>query len=260
MSERYSVFVCSSDSYSDIWDVFFDMFRRFWPEYDGEIYLQTEEKECRRDDMNIICTKVGKRKAFGSLLRAGLEKVPSRNILLIMIDYMMMGPVKVNMLGTYYQYFRRNNLDALYLVYQKLPMRACEEGMHISKLLPSEHTFSYQVSFWKKEMLKEMALPHENPWTSEWYGNKRALRAELDIRCVNDKTNDVFIYNHAGCLHRGKWLQDAEDFLNEKQYSVDFERRGHYKEEYRSFKVRFLLKMTFILHGLKGSYWYRIKK
>lgn len=260
MSEKYSVFVCSSDSYSDIWDVFFDMFRRFWPEFDGEIYLQTEEKEYHRDDLNIICTKVGKRKAFGSSLRAGLDKVSSKNILLIMIDYMMMGSVSGKLLETYYRYFCSYNLDALYLVHQKLPMTECEEGTHISKLLPSEHTFSYQVSFWKKEMLKEMALPHENPWTSEWYGNKRALRAGLDIRCVNDKTKEVFIYNHAGCLHRGKWLPDAVAFLKDINYNVDFDKRGYYKEEYRSFKVRSLLKMTFILHGLKGSYWYRIKK
>lgn len=41
----FSIFVSSSDNYSDIWDVFFDMFKKMWPEYNGQIYLQTQEKD-----------------------------------------------------------------------------------------------------------------------------------------------------------------------------------------------------------------------
>ena len=69
----FSIFVSSSDNYSDIWDVFFDMFKKMWPEYNGQIYLQTQEKEYQHEGLNIICTKVGKLKGFGETLRAGLD-------------------------------------------------------------------------------------------------------------------------------------------------------------------------------------------
>ena len=39
-----AVFVSSSDNYSDIWDLFFDLFYKYWPEYKGKIYLQTQKK------------------------------------------------------------------------------------------------------------------------------------------------------------------------------------------------------------------------
>ncbi len=254
----YSIFVSSSDSYADLYDVFFDMFQRFWPDYQGEIYLQTENKEYKHADLNIICTKVGKHKAFGETLRAGLDKVPNDNILFIMIDYMFMGPVDSRQLSDLYHYFCQNSLASLCLTYQDLPSAGCSDRKDINKYLKSDHVFSYQIAFWKKDMLKEMALPHENPWTSEWYGNKRALKANLDIRGINGNASPIFVYNPAGCLHQGKWLPDAVKFLDEQKYKVDFQKRGLYRNDYNTLRIRIKIKKNMILHGLKGSYWRKI--
>ena len=255
----YSVFVSSSDAYADLYDVFFDMFQRFWPDYHGEIYLQTEEREYHHEGLNIICTKVGKHDAFGETLRAGLDKVPHENILFIMIDYLFMGPVNTNQLTDLYHYFCQNNLASLCLKQQNLPSRVCSDRKDISHYLKSNHVFSYQIAFWRKEMLKEMSLPHENPWTSEWYGNKRAIKAHLDIRGINEHSVPVFIYHPAGCLHQGKWLPDAVQFLNEQNYKMDFMKRGLYQNDYNTLRVRMRIKKNMILHGLKGSYWRTIK-
>jgi len=255
----YSVFVSSSDSYSDIWDVFFDMFQKYWPEYSGNIYLQTENMEYHHDDLNIICTKVGKHPAFGATLRAGLDKVPDNNVLFIMIDYLFMGKVNHEKVTDLYQYFCKNNLVSLCLKDQNLPSYPCSDRQDVSRYMVSDHVFNYQIAFWRKELLKEMALPHENPWTSEWYGNKRALKAKLDIRTINENACDVFVYNAAGCLHRGKWMNDAIAFLKEHHYTIDFDKRGVYEDDYKTVQTKFSIKKTMFLHGIKGSYWHRIK-
>lgn len=255
-----TVFVSSADSYSDIWDLFFDIFKKSWPEFEGEIVLNTQEKEYSYPGLNIKCTRVGHLKGFGRTLRAGLDQVKTDNILFFLIDFLLMGKTNTIKLEEYYTYFVDNNLDALCLISQNLPNEICDDAPEISRYLPSFHVFNYQVAFWKKKMLKEMALPHENPWTSEWYGNKRALEAGLDIRCVNNKANNIFEYNYAGCLHRGKWMPDAVEYLTKHNYPVDFSKRGMYKNDYRSLKVRIALKLTFIWHGLKGSYWHHIQR
>ena len=255
---NYSVFVSSADSYSDLWDLFFDLFHKYWPEYDGKIVLNTQKKSYTYPGLNIKCTNVGYLNGFGRTLRAGLDQVETDYVLFFLIDFIFMGRVNHVKLEACFEYFDKNNLDALCLIYQNQPMESCFDSTEISKSLPSFHFFNYQVSFWKKSMLKEMALPHENPWTSEWYGNKRAIAAGLDIRAINDKTNDVFIYNKAGCIHRGKWLPDAVGFLKREGYHIDFRKRGYYQNEYQTFKVKLKLKLLFILHGLKGSYWRKI--
>lgn len=89
--QDFSIFVSSSDKYSDLWPVFFKLFKRMWPEYDGVIYLQTENKNYSYPNLNIKCTNIGKQKSFGTALLSGLNKVKEKNILFFMIDYILMG-------------------------------------------------------------------------------------------------------------------------------------------------------------------------
>ena len=98
----FSIFVSSSDNYSDIWDVFFDMFKKMWPEYNGQIYLQTQEKDYQHEGLNIVCTKVGKIQGFGKTLRTGLDKIKDDNFLFIMIDYLFMGKVDNQKMENYW--------------------------------------------------------------------------------------------------------------------------------------------------------------
>ena len=71
MQKKNPIFVSSADSYHDIWPVFFDLFMMHWPEYDGIIFLNTEEKVYRHEGLNIHCTQVGKLGSFGKFFEQG---------------------------------------------------------------------------------------------------------------------------------------------------------------------------------------------
>ena len=255
-----TIFISSADSYSDIWDLFFDLFKKNWPEFDGEIVLNTQEKEYSYPGLNIVCTRVGHLNGFGRTLRAGLDYVRTEHVLFFLIDFLLTGKTNNTKLEEYYSYFVEKNLDSLCLISKNYPNKACQDNPEISRYMPSFHFFSYQIAFWKKDMLKEMALPHENPWTSEWYGNKRALKASVDIRMLNNEANVIFVYNHTGCLHRGKWMPDAIEYLKGHNYKVDYSKRGIYKEERRNIMELIIQKLTFVWHGIKGSYWHKVKR
>ena len=45
MDRKFSVFVNSTDSFEDCWFPFFSLFKTFWPEFGGKIYLNTEAKQ-----------------------------------------------------------------------------------------------------------------------------------------------------------------------------------------------------------------------
>ena len=262
---NFPIFVSSSDSYSDIWDVFFDMFQKFWPEYDGTIYLQTQEKEYHHEGLNIVCTQVGKLKGFGATLRAGLDKVKEDNLLFIMIDYLFMGKVDHQKIKEYYDYFLTSKLDTLCLFQQSFRTNVPAAREDLIRAVPpcDKVMFGYQIAFWKKELLKDMgALPHENPWMSEWYGSMRAEKMRLRVEALNKGVKMPIPYDARGCLHQGKWLDNAVEFLNKNKYKIDFNVRGHYVESkgYGSLSYRLRIKYIIWKTGFLGSYWDLLKR
>ena len=252
-----SIFISSADSYSDLWELFFSLFKKNWPEYNGTIYLNTQEKTIQVDGLNIICTQVGHLGSFGKTFRAGLDQVNSESIMLIMIDYFFVDKVAHDKLNEYFKLFLRENLDSLCLTFQNYPNIVRTSHPEINTVCPPAPyiMFSYQIAFWKKEILREMALPHENPWTSEWYGSLRAQKMSIKLSSIAHERFNPIAYNLAGCLHKGKWLTDAVEYLSNNQYQVDFKKRGYYTSSPRTFLNRLKLKWMIIKDGLKGSYW-----
>lgn len=253
-----TIFISSSDNYSDIWDVFFDMFLRFWPEYKGEIVLNTQEKDYHHEGLNIHCTKVGRKRAFGETFLEGLKHVRTPNVLLFMIDYMFMGKVNDKAVEEYYEIFLKEDLDTLCLWNQPFKNTAQTSDPRLVRALPpaDKILFGFQAAFWKKSVLKEMVLPHENPWMAEWFGSARAAKMKIRLYCLGKDTERPIPYDARGCLHQGKWLDNAVEFLEKYGYKIDFAKRGYYKdnEVYKSFRFRIRLKYMIISTGLKGSY------
>lgn len=258
----FAVFVSSSDNYSDIWDLFFDLFYKYWPEYQGKIYLQTQEKNYTHSNLNITCTKVGKLNYFGMTLRTGLDKIPEENILFIMIDYIFMGKVDHQRIMRYYHFFESHDVDSLRLIEENFQHYNNTEDPDLKQCLTPAHNrfFSYQIGFWKKKILMDLVLPHENPWSSEWYGDKRAHIMPLKLYSIKKNVVKPILYDPRGCLHRGKWLDNAISFLKSINYNINFQKRGVYKDEYQHFTTRIKLSWMLKKDGFKGGYWDLIKR
>ena len=256
MQKDFPVFVSSADSYHDIWPVFFDLFKMHWPEYDGIIYLSTEEKVYDHEGLNIHCTQVGKLGSFGKIFRAGLDQVKSDHLLLMMIDYIFMSKVNDKNIRHYYNCFIELGFDSLLIIPSNFETQTPTSFEKIKKVgLPVPHLFSYQIAFWKKGILYKMALPHENPWTSEWYGSTRANKMRIQLGCLSESVETPILYDPHGCLDKGKWLNNAIEYLQKIDYPVDFKKRGIHEELPQKFKERLKIKWMLVRDGLSGSYW-----
>ena len=75
-----------------------------------------------------------------------------------------------------FKFFQAKDADSLRLIEESFDYFEKTNHKDIIKCLPPapHRFFSYQIAFWRKQALKKMALPHETPWSSEYYGDKRA--------------------------------------------------------------------------------------
>lgn len=241
------IFLSSSDAYSDLWQPFFDLFSRYWPEYKGIIYLNSELKDFHYDGLDIRCTRVGIN-SFGKTFRLGLDQIDTPELLLIMIDYFFMGPVNNQLVYDYFNYFKLHNLDSLCLIanpYTKTKKLNYKDLYEV--IPPSKDMFSFQIAFWKKSQLYEMALPHETPWLSEYYGTQRANKMKLKLAYA--ALDQPIPYLAEGALHKGKWVKPIVNFLKEINYTIDFDKRGFFKDNELTLKHR--------LKGRLSTFWLR---
>ncbi|QVY66632.1 hypothetical protein [Polaribacter sp. Q13] len=254
--KEYSIFISSSDAYADLWPVFFDLFHKYWPQYKGDIYLNTESKTYQHTKLNIICTNVGQHNSFGKTFKKGLDRVETDYVLLMMIDHIFMADVNHAKMIEYFNYFKDQNIDAMYLTQQGYRELEKTNFKDIDIIVPpTQFMFSFQISFFKKRVLKKMVLPHENPWTSEIYGSKRVNKMKLKFTCISKTAQLPIIYDLSGCLNKGKWLANAKEHLDSINYYVDYSKRGFYTKTQSPLKLRIKISLIYKLHYLKGRYW-----
>lgn len=250
------IFLSSADSYSDVWDLFFTLFKKYWPEYDGTIYLNTQEKEIKVDGLNIVCTKLGYLGSFGKEMRKCLDLIKSDYVMLMLIDFIFMDKVNDKKVKEYFEYFKNHNFDTLNFQYYPSENQTHLDNSDLIQVNPpAPHLFfNYQIAFWKKTVLYEMVLPHENPWTSEWFGAKRAEKMNIKQVLVKDNCSPIN-YHPSGCLAKAKWHPVAVSFLKTQNINVDFSKRGYTETLSKpTIKKKWQIKKMLIKDGLKGSY------
>lgn len=226
----FPLFISSADCYADLWPTFFQLFTQYWPEYDGPIYLNTQEKQFEYPGLNIVCTQVGTLEHFGETFIAGLRKVDSPHLMLLMIDYFFMGKIDNSTITNYFKAFQNLNLSTLCLMQGDYRSQTPLSELDLDLLdVPTQHLFSFQIAFWKKAALQQMVLPHESPWLAEWYGTARANL--MNLRVAVPRNNTPIPYLPEGALHKGKWVEPMVQFLNSSGYQIDYSKRGYFSEK-----------------------------
>ena len=213
------IFISSSDAYSDLWPAFFSIFKREWPEYDGQIILNTENKNFTFPDLDIICTNANtnSKLKFGEVFKNGINKIKSDHFLLFMIDYFIESKVDTTYLQELYQKFLNSDTEALFL--QKLgpvPLHIFQDEdivqMDIQRSvgIAKESIFSFQVAFWRKECITKYIADWENPWFAEYFGCRRAKIFNPKLWMLSGNQKFPISYSGLGVLHGGgRWLDEA---------------------------------------------------
>lgn len=232
----FTVLVNSSDGFEDCWSPFFVLFRKYWPEFDGKILLNTENKQYKAPGLNAICTQVQPmgepRYTWSECLMAALKQVPTPLVLYMQEDYFLHRPVINSLVQAAANYMLDHsevkhialtNIGSLgpYLPYQP-------DWLQIIKPT-ARYRVSTQAALWRVETLQSYLVPEENGWMFEIYGTWRARRRnELFLRVRSCSSADApFEYLHTGII-KGKWLSDIQRVFVENNIEVDFSKRGFY--------------------------------
>lgn len=238
MKEGFSVLINTTDSFEDCWIPFFTLFRKFWPEYAGPIYLNTETKSFSFRGLNIVSVRnnkdsPGKRVTWSECLIRALASIDSEIVLYMQEDYFLNNFVQHDLVCEYVSLMiEHKDIHCIHLTDQ-----AVTPGSHPSnykRLYPvqmdQQYSVSCQAALWRKEVLMDYLRPYEDAWNFEELGSQRAALLHhnfyvVDSKFVRINQFEIIPYVFTGII-KGHWNKAVVPLFQQNGILVDYSKRG----------------------------------
>ena len=229
MNKKYSLLVSSCDSYSELWNPFFYLLKKHWPDIDCSIYLCTESKKFSFAGLKIECPLnfTNKSTTWSENLRATIMNIKTDYVLLILDDFWIKSPVDTSVLDKCQEYMINDkeigyiclapnqpgpNLDTKY---PELQYRSSEAIYRINA----------QAGIWRKDYLLKILRKHESAWMFEWQGTRRSrFYYKEKVYMIKSSIKKPFDYPPGGVLFRGKYIKSHLDFYKDFNINIDTSR------------------------------------
>jgi hypothetical protein len=233
----FTLLVNSSDGFEDCWIPFFTLLKRYWPEIDIPILLNTEKKTWSFEGLDIICTQAQKnhdnRLTWSECLIEALSQVKTELVLYMQEDYFIEKLVNYDDIKQF-AIDMQNNTEIKHIGLTHFGSCAPFEAYHDDKLWKisknSRYRISTQAGLWRKETLQSLLRPWENGWMFEIFGSVRASKKdELFLTIRRDLSDPLITYQHTGII-KGQWSHFVKDLSDKECITIDFTHRGFYKE------------------------------
>jgi hypothetical protein len=208
-----SILISSCDKYSDVWEIFFPLFFKYWPDCPWKIYLGSNEKNY--NDSRVTTIRAGKDKSWARSTFNVLEKIPTNNILILLDDFFIFWKVDTPKVIHHYESFLKLNANCLRL--RNSPVVNTTVKGFADLVVREKGEFNrvaLDIAFWKKKTFLELLKLDENPWQMEDEGSKRS-----NIYDGFYSTKEWVIERRNG-LEGGKWMRYNLDLLEAEGLAI----------------------------------------
>lgn len=244
INDKFVILINTCDKFEDCWHPFFKLFSKYWPDYNGKIYLNTEYKNFAFPGLDIICTKVclvnkipkEKRATWSQCLKWALQQIDTDKLLYMQEDYFLCDYVRVGEINKFIDLMNENpEISCIQLTNGGIPAINISKFNFLFRSNPDYFSYaSCQASLWDKEVLISLIRDHETAWNFEWWGSKRAKYLKYDFLVVDPESysdkNQICPYLMTGIIG-GKWYKPVIELFKKHQIEIDFTERGFYDED-----------------------------
>lgn len=172
LRSRVAVVVCSCDKYSDLWDLFFQAFRKSWPTCPLEIFLICNFATPALEGVNTL--SVGEDVTWSSNLRKGLSRIHHEYVLLLLEDLIPTSLVNQEKLTSLFNRCVSLGWDYLRLNPTPGAPKSLSIDDDVGRIPPGDwYRSSTIVALWKRAVLLDLLHPQENAWEFELVGSQR---------------------------------------------------------------------------------------
>ncbi|MCR5690193.1 MAG: hypothetical protein K6G71_08085 [Clostridiales bacterium] len=237
-NRQLTILLTSCDAYSDAWEPFFCLWRKYWPSCDYPFILNSETKTFHSEHFQVNSFCGGKDLAWSKRLKLCLKTVNTEYVLLCLEDYFLQAPVNTEVFDAALKAMNENEKIGVVQFAIDIPTKY-DGNIEIN------HYFSpvpkYQkdrnngrifcvLSLYRTKYLKKLLQAKESPWEFEIFGSLRSQYYREIILRENDNHPRCFSYyiepKYGYAISRGKWLPKNRELFEENGIEVDFTNLG----------------------------------
>lgn len=204
-----AILVVSCDRYHDVWDVFFQLFFRAWPNCKHRVYLGVNERAYRFDTTDIITViRAGPDESWIDNLREMLLRIPEQFVLVFLDDFLVVNSVNESLIEQALDFVKTEKASCFRLVPRPPGSLLYRSYPQVQEIRPQdEYCVSTQVAIWNKATLSSLLQGTGSAWDFELRTSKEARsKAALPGLFLSYK-QPVFSLKNG--IIRGKWVRSS---------------------------------------------------
>lgn len=215
-----SILIPSCDAYADLWEPFFTLFFKFWPDCPFKIFLGSNTLSYNDARVTVLYSNHGKN--WTNRTKEHLEMIETEYVLLCLEDFFMQSPISTPKILSAFDVLKLVNGIVMRLTPRPAPDKRLKQYLEIG-LIDSGAPFrvSTQTAIWKRESMISLMREGESIWEFEDRGSRRS-----DV--LGDKFYGVWrplmTYKHH-VVERGKWFRHEAEKFGSMNIGCDFKKR-----------------------------------
>jgi len=213
MNNKYAILVLSCDKYSSLWRPFFSQLRKYWPKSPYQLYLGSNTISYR-GDRRVKTILSGRYTDWSSNVLSVLNQIPEEYIFVWLDDLFLTQKVRPVLFQKCFRFLHAANANHIHFAPSTPP-----DGISSNPLFGYyKRRAPYRVSavgFWKRDHLKQLLLPGEDPWQFEIFGSYRSSYFD-GYFCLRKN-----LFNFIQIVERGKIFREAYDYCTKHGIELD---------------------------------------
>jgi hypothetical protein len=202
--------VVSCDKYSDLWEPFFEFFRRYWPDCPYKRYLITNHKVIQVDGVEII--SIGDDRSYADNLRLALGRIDHEWIVMWLDDVFFSGKVETGRLCKMIDHARQMGAGYLKLAADMPMAYESDDGQEIGPLPKGiRYRSAVGMALYHRKTLLSLLTPGASAWDLDRSTLSDRLDAPFYAFTPKAARSPPIPYVHM--LIKGKWFLEALPFM-----------------------------------------------